>query len=122
RVLASTSVDLTSSHTPSDFGEKVLFTATITPEDAATFATPPPTPKVHFTYDDDGTVRSQDVAVDVATGKAVFDPQALIGHALTIGTHHVTARFLGDNNLAAQDALPVDQVVNKALTTTVVKA
>src|SRR5262249_52996140 len=34
RVLASTSVVLTSSHTPSVFGEPVTFTATITPEDA----------------------------------------------------------------------------------------
>src|SRR5262249_48617035 len=53
RVLASVTVDLSSSHNPSPFGEDVTFTATVTPEDAATFDTTPPS-KVRFAIDTDG--------------------------------------------------------------------
>jgi Pro-kumamolisin, activation domain/Bacterial Ig-like domain (group 3) len=95
-----------SSANPSNYGETVTFTATVTHT-----ATPIPTGTVTFKA---GTTVLASVAVG-ATGTAKYSTSAL-----AVGTHSITAVYSGDSNYIASTSAPLSQVVDKAATTTTV--
>jgi hypothetical protein len=105
---ADTSTKVTSSVNPSVFGQSVTFTAIVDPmlPGAGT-----PTGQVEFVLD--GT-RSQDAGlVQGAASITVSD--------LGMGTHTVTAMYLGDGNFnTSMGSLPGGQTVNRADTSTMV--
>jgi hypothetical protein len=97
---------LTSSQNPSVHGQKVTFTATVTP------ATLPGPPTGSVTFKEGTTVLGMDT-LDGA-GQATFST-----NALATGSHPITAVYSGDSNFnASNDSL--NQVVNKADTMTAV--
>jgi hypothetical protein len=91
----STTTFLTSSPNPSGYGQAVAFTATVTS------AGPTPTGKVWFK---DGTIGIGTVTLNggVAT---------LTKSKLAIGTHPITAQYLGDAASAKSTSLVLNQVV-----------
>jgi predicted secreted protein len=97
----ATTTTLISSQNPSPFGQAVTFTATVTGAN--------PT----------GTVTFKDGATTLATvtlngsGQAMFTTSAL-----SAGTHTITATYNGDANNKPSTSAPLNQVVNKAPTTT----
>src|SRR5262249_14610224 len=102
---APTSTTLTSSVNPSVYGQSVTFTATVTA--GAGLGTPTGT----VTFKDGGT----------AIGSGTLDA---MGHAtfttttLTVGSHSITAMYLGNTNLAPSTSAPLIQIVGQASTTT----
>ena len=96
---AATAAALSSSTNPSNPGQSVTFTATIT-SIAGT-----PTGTVQFAVD--GTNTGSPVSLN-SSGVATFSTSSLSG-----GTHVITAAYSGDTNFAASDAtLAGGQVVN----------
>jgi uncharacterized repeat protein (TIGR01451 family) len=100
---ASTSTSLTSSANPSQFGQSVTFTATVTS------AAGTPTGTVNFkegaTTLGSGTLN--------ASGVATFTTSTL-----TLGNHSITAEYVASTNFNASTSAPVTQVVNKANSST----
>ena len=90
----STATALTSSFNPSNYGQAVTFTATVTS------AGPAPTGKVSFR---DGTkvLRTVTLSGGVAT----------LASKLAAGTHPITAEYLGDADNALSTSPVLDQVV-----------
>ena len=98
---ASSGTSLASSLNPSQFGQSVTFTATVTGQN--------PGGKVTFTVD--GTAGSP---VTLSNGKASVSTSTL-----SVGTHTVTAAYSGDgNNTTSTATLTPVQTVNKATSTT----
>jgi hypothetical protein len=108
-VQASTTTAVTSSVNPSDFGQSVTFTATVT----ASAGTPAGTVQ----FKDDGTNLGSAVSLN-ASGVATFSTSSL-----TVGTHTITTEYSGATGFAAssgtlsggqlvrpQPALSVDDV------------
>jgi hypothetical protein len=84
---AATTTGLTSSVNPSDFGQNVTFTATVT----STAGTPT------------GTVQFKDNGTNVG-GAQTLNPSGVAAFttaALTAGTHAITAQYSGDANFSA---------------------
>ncbi len=99
------STALVSSLNPSIFGQAVTFTATVTGSG--------PTPT--------GTVTFFDGAANIGTASLNGSGVAtLTTSALVVGTHPITANYAGDATYAPSTSTPVNQVVNKADTTTAV--
>jgi len=94
--LYTTTTALTSSPNPSTHGQAVTFTATVTS------AGPTPTGKVAFK---DGTtgIGSAILSGGVAT---------LTKASLAVGTHPITAEYLGDSSSAKSTSAVLNQVVN----------
>ncbi|MEP6945067.1 MAG: Ig-like domain-containing protein [Acidobacteriota bacterium] len=99
----STTTSLASSVNPSNVGQNVTFTATIS-------VTPPgtgtPTGSVHF----------QDVGVDIPScaSQAVSSGQATCTiSTLSLGSHSITAVYSGDGNFAGSTSNTVTQVVSE---------
>lgn len=105
---ANTTTTATTSVNPSDFGQLVTFTATVTANAPSVVI---PTGTVDFAVD--GTVVGS-VPVD-ATGHAVFSTSTL-----SVGSHVITISFVANANFNGSSAAPITQVVNKALTTTAI--
>lgn len=103
---APTTTALTSSPSPSVFGQAVTFTATVTPNAPATGT---PTGTVTFS-EGQTTLCSAVVLVGGSTDCATA--------ALSVGTHSVTAVYSGDANYVTSTSSPRSQIVNKAATTT----
>ncbi len=103
-VPASTTVVLTSSGSPSVFGQKVTFTAKATP---AKEGGPTPTGTVSFregaTVLGSGTLNSKGVATFIST-------------SLGAGEHTITAAYGGDIHNAAGESSGLTQMVSKAST------
>lgn len=98
---ASTTTTISSSLNPSQFGNAVTFTATVTPA-AAT-----------------GTVEFREGATVLGSGTLNASGIAtLTTSALSVATHPVTAYYLGDSSNAASNSQPLNQVVNAVGTTT----
>ena len=94
----STSVLLTSNNNPSVNGENVKFTATVSTVGGFGSATG----NVEF-FDGAGSLG----VVPLAGNSAIFSTATL-----TVGTHPITAQYLGDTNFAGSTSLAVDQVVD----------
>jgi uncharacterized repeat protein (TIGR01451 family) len=107
---AATTTVLQSSANPSAFGQSVTFTATVTSSGAAVSSG-----QVKFFSGTAcaGTELKAATTVD-ADGKVTYTPSSL-----TVGTHDITACYLGGTGLATSNGSLV-QTVNKAATTMVV--
>jgi hypothetical protein len=100
---ATTTTILTSSLNPSNFGQSVTFTATVTPQYSGT---------VHgYVTFYDGTTALK--TVYMRGGVAKYTTLTLPG-----GTTHIKAMYGGDANFAPSTSEALKQVVNKATTTT----
>ncbi len=97
---ASTLTDVTSSLNPSNFGDTVTFTATVTPSTATGTVT----------FKDDTTVLGTGT---VSGGVATFSTSALTG-----GVHSITAEYGGDPNFVASTSSVLSQTVNYAIIAT----
>ena len=97
--LAGTQTTVQSSENPSNHGDAVTFTATVTPTISTDFV---PTGQVTF-YEGS-------TAVDTATlqsGSATFVPTALLG-----GTYSITVQYEGDNDFDSSTSTPLVQTVS----------
>jgi hypothetical protein len=92
----STTTTLTSNHNPSQFGQAVTFTAHVTSTG------PAPTGKVKFL---DGTTG---IGLATLNGSGVAK---LMKSRLSVGTHPITAQYLGDAFSAKSTSSVVNQVV-----------
>ncbi|MFP5204423.1 MAG: Ig-like domain repeat protein [Acidobacteriota bacterium] len=109
-VQATASMALISSLNPSNFGDNVTLTASMT-----STATQPAT----------GAVAFFDNNVQIGTGTLAGNPAvaSFTTAGLAVGSHAITASYAGDAyNSAAKGALPAPQVVNQAQTATSVMA
>lgn len=103
--LAASSITLSSSQTPSVFGQPVTLSATIT-----TNAVNPPRPG--------GTVQFLDGSTPIGAPVSVMNSYAsVVTSALSVGTHNITAQYSGDSFYSTASA-STQQVVNKASTST----
>jgi uncharacterized repeat protein (TIGR01451 family) len=101
----TTSMTLTTSKSPTVFGESVTFTATVTPNAPATVT---PTGSVQFLVD------------NVALGSPVLlngGKAQLTTNTIGVGSHTIKATYQGDGNYAGSNAT-VSQTVNQDSTTT----
>ena len=109
---ASTTTALASNANPSVWGQNVTFTATI-----SVTAPGAGTPTGTVTFKDNavniGTCAAQPVAANVATCSI---------STLSVGSHPITAVYNGDGSFNGSTSNTVNQVVNKANTTTAVTA
>jgi hypothetical protein len=94
-------VSLSTSGTPSVYGQSVTFTATVTPG----------SPTGTVTFKDGVTTICN--AVALAAGSATCTTSTL-----SVATHPFTATYSGDTNVSAATSATVNQVVNKADTST----
>ncbi len=108
-VVSSTEIDTTtavvSSLNPSEYGQTITFTATLTP---AWLSSDSPTGDVTF-YDGSTELGSAPVADDSAS---------FATSALSVGSHSIIAEYSGDSNFNASESLPLLQNVNQAGTQT----
>lgn len=104
------SVAVTGAPNPSNYGQQVTFTATVTPAGAT-----PATGAVKFYY---GTTL-------LGTNNLVgtTNQTTITYSSLPVGTDNITAQYAGDvNNAPSTTAAPYPQVVNKTQTSTTVSA
>jgi hypothetical protein len=93
---------LASSLNPSNYGQSVTFTATLSGPDAT------PT----------GTVTFLDGATTIGTGTLDASGKATMSiSSLVVGTHPITAQYGGDTNFGTVTSAPVSQVVNAVAAT-----
>ncbi len=109
-VQASDTIAVTSTLNPSNYGQPVTFTATIssTATQAAT-----------------GTVDFLDNGKSIGTGTLSGNPAAatFTTSSLVVGTHPITVSYAGDSyNAAATSLPPLSQVVNETQTATTISA
>ncbi len=101
-----TTTTLTSSLNPSDLGQSVTFTATVTGGDALT-----PTGPVEF-FDGATMIGPGTLAAGIgASTTATFSTAALAA-----GTHAITAEYMGDSESGTSTSTALSQVVNPATT------
>ena len=100
-VQSQSSILLSSSSNPSNYGASVTFTATVAPTGGA------PLPTDTVTFLDSGTPLGPAVALNSSL-QAIFTTTTL-----TAGTHTITATFSGDSNNSSSTSAPLSQVVNK---------
>ncbi len=91
---------LTSSLNPSEFGQSVTFTATVSPS-AAT-----------------GTVTFMEGSTTLGTGTLSGGVATFSTSALAVGGHSITAVYSGDANFSGSTSAPLTQTVNKTASTT----
>ena len=99
------STSLVSSLNPAAYGQKVTFTATVTPLGSGT-----PT----------GTVIFKDGAKNLGTASLVDGSASLSSSMLGAGSHSITATYSGDSNLPPSTSAALMESVNKGTTTTAV--
>ena len=99
-VQASSPTTLTTAPNPSNYGELVTFTVTVTPGGTA-----PPTGLVNIL---DGVQQIAEVSLLGSTGQATFQISTL-----TAGLHQISATYLGDTNNASSTSSTITQTVNK---------
>jgi autotransporter-associated beta strand protein len=103
-----TTTTVVSSANPSNFGQPVTFTASVSGGSPSVAA---PTGSIVFTID--GTAQSP---VPLTNGQATLSTAAL-----GTGTHTITAAYSGDANFNTSTSSAVTQTVNKANTTTTIE-
>ncbi len=97
---AATTTSLGTSGTPSTFGQSVTFTATVSAPRAT------------------GTVTFLDGSTSLGTATLVSGTASFSTSTLSVASHSITAVYGGDISYAGGTSLAVNQVVNKAPTTT----
>jgi hypothetical protein len=102
-VLAATTTTLTSSPTPSIYGQTVVFTATV----ASSIGAPP----------DGETVTFKQGANVLGTGLVSGGTASFSTSTLGVGTKLVTAVYGGDSDFVASTSKAASQVIGKAATT-----
>ncbi len=102
---ASTTTALTSSLNPSNFGDSVTFTATLTPKFGGTVT---------------GTVTFSHLGTVLGTATLSGNVATLATPHLPVGLDHVTATYGGGTDFLASTSSAVAQTVNKAETVTTV--
>src|SRR5262249_17325227 len=126
RVKNNANVVITSSLQPSQYGQDVVFTATVTPEPGASAL--PPGGTVSFSADS-GTIQLPLVPIN-GSGQATFNPQQVGSLTFSVGTHGIAATYK-DSTGSCNDAnappigpgLPAfQQIVNRGATTTTVSS
>ena len=106
-VLTPSAIGVTSSLNPSDYGNPVTFTATVTSSAAAA----------------SGTVTFFDNGAQIGIGTLTGNSATLTLSTLAAGTHPITASYAGDScNGASSTTQTLSQVVNQAQTLTKVTA
>ncbi len=103
--LTATTTAVTSSQNPSNFGQLVTFTATVTAQQG--FYKGTPTGTVNFTYGSTTLCKAVTLSGGVATCAYA---------ALPVGTDTVTATYSGDSNFTGS-SVSLNQTVNQASTT-----
>jgi uncharacterized repeat protein (TIGR01451 family) len=101
--LIATTTAIASSANPSMFGQSVTFTATVTTASG----------------NPGGTVNFLDGGIVLGTG--ILDPNGIAAFATTtlgVGSHTMTAAYIGDTTHQASTSSPLNQVVNPNSTTT----
>lgn len=106
---ATTTTTISSSATPSVFGQQVSFSITVTPSSASSL-----TPSGSITLNDGSTALG---AVMLASGAAIFNSSNL-----ALGNHSITAAYSGDSNFSASTSSSLAQVVNQGTTAVSVSA
>jgi hypothetical protein len=96
-----TTTTAVSSLNPATYGQKVTVTATVTASSGT------PNGSVQF-FSNGGLVTTQ----TLASGKASFSISSL-----TVGTHSIIAKYLGNTDFIASNSAAISEVVNKASTT-----
>jgi len=102
-----TKVALTSTPNPSNFGQSVTFTATV----SITSGSGTPTGTVDFF---DGATKLDTTAVTISAGEASFSISTL-----TVGLHNITATYNGDSNDATSTSNTVQQTVDEQTATAI---
>jgi len=105
---ATTSTTVASSVNPSVSGQSVTFTATVSDTSAGSSGTPT------------GSVTFKDGTTTVGTASLSVGSASFSISTLGIGTHSITAVYIGDTNFATSTSSAVSQVVNPASTSTTV--
>lgn len=108
-IRANTATVLTSTPSPSTFGQSVALTATVTP-----VAPGAGTPTGTVTFSADGTPLG---TATLTAGQATLSTAALSG-----GSHSLTATYAGDVSFNGSTATPITRVVNPKATTTTLMA
>ena len=104
---ANPTAAVSSSVNPSDYGQSVTFTATVSPATTGT-----PTPTGHVVFYDGTTAIDTETLVD---GSATY-----MTSALAIGGHSITIQYSGDANYNGVTSNAITQTVDQASTTTAV--
>jgi hypothetical protein len=108
-ITVSSTTSLSSNENPSQGGDDVVFTATVSGNDGAGDVR-----SGNVEFFDNGTDLGGASLDD--TGNAMFDT----GGSLAVGSHTITAQYQGDSNFSASQSDPLTQTVNQpALTPTV---
>jgi autotransporter-associated beta strand protein len=118
RIANSLTVGLAVSHNPSNYGEDVLFTATVTPEAGAVLK--PNSASITFELDSNPAL-TKTITIG-ATNQVVFSPQTLIGGFLALGGHSVTATFNPNADFNSAAPATASLTVGQASTTTALAA
>ena len=108
-IITPTTTALTTSGTPSVFGQQVSLTATVTPTQSSALA-----PAGNVVFKDGSAVLG---TVALSSGTAIFNAAGL-----GVGTHAITASYGGDNNFGSSTSSAISQAVNQAATSTALTA
>jgi len=103
----STTIAVASSENPSNFGDSVTFTATVTPSNT-TLGLPVPS----------GSVTFKDGTTTLGTGTINGGTATLAISSLVAGSHKITAHYAGDIDYLASTSTTLVQVVDGLPTTT----
>lgn len=105
--LTPTTTALSSSNSSSNFGDTVIFTATV---------------QGGMGSGPTGTVTFMDGSSALGTGTLVSGPSSssratFSTSALSVGTHSITAQYGGDTNFSGSTSQPLTQIINNSTTT-----
>ena len=108
-IITPTTTTVTTSGTPSVFGQQVSFTATLTPTQPSAL-----TPTGNVTFSEGTTALG---TVPLNSGSATFNTGTL-----GVGSRTITASYRGDNNFGSSASTALIQTVSPAATTTTLVA
>ena len=107
----ATTTSLTSSLNPSTYGSNVTFTATV-----AVTAPAAGTPTGTVNFIENGMV----IGTGTLSGSSPFTASINLAN-LTVGTHGITAEYIGDDHFNPSTSAPLSQGVNRAPTETTIE-
>jgi hypothetical protein len=110
---AQTSTIVASSANPARFGQRTTFTATVSVTNSGPGLAVVPTGTVYF-YDGTALLGSGSLSTSAGVTTATFSAY------LNVGSHSITATYVGDGNFIGSPSPAIIEIVNKADTTTAV--